>query len=219
MELNPSDRHDFFVELARDSYHDKMTRKGYKVSFYNNNTNQLYYLENKTEQIIVIRGTDELKDVYNDALQLPIHGVHYGFYKRTQAIYLMIFHKVQKNKPLYLVGHSSGGANVLILSTLLNHDNVTIYTYGCPKVGLNSFIDKIKAKHFRFIKCGDFVTWNPVYPYRHHSQAIYLDNVGNVISTTKFKLFYDAIKYGFTKNNHAIDVYAQDINNLTQLKE
>jgi triacylglycerol lipase len=70
-------------------------------------------------------------------------------------------------KPIYLTGHSLGGALALIASAVLGGTSglgdriAAVYTFGAPRVGQRNFSEIVKAPHYRVINSGDIVPLVP----------------------------------------------------------
>jgi hypothetical protein len=173
-----------FAKLAQDAYNPHLTREGYDVKFYAKYGSQAYLLTNDQHQIIVFRGTDELKDL------LSIAKSHEGF---IEYAYLLSQIPVDKQKKLFLVGHSLGGAVAVCYAALNRHKNVEIITFGCPKVGSKEFVNEIRhIPHTRYVNVYDAVPYLPLFAYHH----------GNEVRLPK-----SSIKYFF--QNHHIDFYVK----------
>ena len=70
-------------------------------------------------------------------------------------------------KPIYLTGHSLGGALALVASAALGGSSsfgdriAAVYTFGAPRVGKSNFSEIVKAPHYRVINSGDIVPLVP----------------------------------------------------------
>lgn len=67
-----------------------------------------------------------------------------------------------KNKNLYICGHSLGGALALLHSSELRDNNPLLYTYGSPRVFTGSGVNALASvNHFRHVNDADTVTSVP----------------------------------------------------------
>jgi hypothetical protein len=83
-------------------------------------------------------------------------------------------------RPIYVTGHSLGGALAQIATAVLGSDEfAACYTFGSPKVG-NAYFDLwVKPPSYRVIDYADIVPQVPLaipllYPYRHSGDPRYL---------------------------------------------
>jgi triacylglycerol lipase len=156
--------------------------------------------------VLAFRGTEsnDPDDIIVDAqLQLKDKGwgdtakVHGGFKKALIGEKDVIKNKVltavdalDSNKPLFICGHSLGGALAVLCADLLRAERpkiiiAAIYTYGQPRVGDDDFakvIDKpYGGRHFRFVNNRDGVPRAPVGGgYSHSGRVAYFNDVGKL---------------------------------------
>lgn len=174
--------------------------------------NQVAWLENDSSVIIIIRGTEaerESKDIQTDlaAVQAPIDAAnenyaHTGFLCASDDIWGNFLQRrirtVVKNspkKPVFITGHSLGGALATILSYRMLTDASTaavnlkgIYSYGSPRVGNQGFknaLERLAAKKgtalVRIRNGDDTVSMIPAdikgvsaFPYQHVGTFVHL---------------------------------------------
>lgn len=138
--------------------------------------------ERKGEAIIVLRGTDKAHDFVTD-LQSGVRTgssgsvVHSGFNNTFQSMLPKIKEHLVGMPPLriHCVGHSLGGALATLLADWIvncSHHKAILYTFGCPRVGLDAFARKVSLnpkieKIFRVTHKGDVVTMVPLWPFTH----------------------------------------------------
>jgi hypothetical protein len=200
------DRVIFLAQLAADAYGHKIHRNGYTCDFLDIQSNQLYILENTTEQIIVFRGTDEFVDWLVDLNYFTTNNIHRGFYNYASNAYRFLQNAIHHHKKLTLVGHSLGGAVALAFADFIDHPDVEIYTFGCPRTGTKHFTKRIKYAHHRFVTYLDHAPLTPVYPYKHHGTLYYLTPDGNIHINPSF-LSQHYLTKGIRIKNHNMRSY------------
>ena len=164
-------------------------------------------LDNEREPFLVLsfRGTELKKaaDIKADIRAIPtIIGpestnikVHSGFYDAFHMVKSDISTDLSsekyRNLPLYITGHSLGGALAIVATYFLSSDQIAAcYTFGGPRVGNLDFGQSIKPPIYRIINAADLVPrlppsyfiegltllirWLPVIPY-HQKIAGFLD--------------------------------------------
>lgn len=129
-----------------------------------------------TDNFIVLsfRGTEStsVKDIKTDIkaamTQCETGGkVHRGFKAAFEAVEMDIQNTLNqeewRNKPLFITGHSLGGALATIAAKRLKHEgNIAgCYTYGAPRVGDEEWISGIKTQVNRVVNAADCVTMLP----------------------------------------------------------
>jgi hypothetical protein len=153
----------------------------------------------ETDKFVVVafRGTTSRSDFRTD-LQVRINvervavegrpvRVHAGFYAAFRKIEARLRELLmaQEAKPIYLTGHSLGGAIALVAAAALGgHDKLgdriaAVYTFGAPRVGGADFPNIVKAPHYRVVNSGDVVPLIPpnwLNGYVHTGTPILLKN-------------------------------------------
>jgi pimeloyl-ACP methyl ester carboxylesterase len=119
--------------------------------------------------------------------------VHTGFFQAYWPIRDRLFAAVvrllkQKQRPVYITGHSLGGALALMATAeLANHDEGYIrdsiaacYTFGCPRAGDSSFDQYVKVPLYRVTNGVDIVPAVPpaILGYRHVGDSRYFGRRG-----------------------------------------
>ena len=109
--------------------------------------------------------------------------------------------KGERLPPLYITGHSLGGALATIAAAALSDNGVEVagvYTFGQPRVGDRLFVSQlnshINGKVFRFVNNNDIVPhvpppfsiWNPTRLYGHVGIAKYFNAKGTIIPNYTF---------------------------------
>jgi len=124
--------------------------------------------------IIAFRGTEStsIKDIKSDAkattTQCETGGmIHSGFKEAFDNVGLDIQEKINsdefKEKPLFITGHSLGGALATIAAKKLTHKAgiAACYTFGSPRVGDEEWVSSIKTPIYRVVNAADCVTVMP----------------------------------------------------------
>jgi predicted lipase len=151
-------------KLASDAYLEKQEF----VNIYKTQHNKIataithgvryYIIEDFSNTIIAIRGTDSIRNMITDVMASEQSFlddesvlVHKGFYDIAKEIFQII--KLDTKKDTIIVGHSLGGAVSLLYGAMLEEKglkNISIYTYGMPPVVNKPFLDKYKnLTHYR----------------------------------------------------------------------
>jgi predicted lipase len=157
-----------------------------------------YVVEGSDIIVIVFRGTqDELDWKTNvNARLVGLQGgtrVHTGFFQAYWPIRDAMFDFVKrtikaKPRPVYITGHSLGGALALMATAELANDEdaairdsiAACYTFGCPRAGDSSFDIYVKAPLYRITNGVDMVPAIPpaVLGYRHVGDTRYFGKLG-----------------------------------------
>ena len=139
---------------------------------------QLLYLVNNEHAVVAWRGTESGSDYLTDvngiqANAAPIlssGSIHLGFKNAYQDISankkledakkLMDGHLA--GKPLFICGHSLGGALALIHAAERRADKPLLYTYGMPRVFDRSAVAQLSGiVHYRHVNSNDLITAVP----------------------------------------------------------
>jgi len=125
--------------------------------------------------VLVFRGTQlkEARDVMVD-INLRLTGfpgggrVHAGFLNGFTRVEQSVKAALEKYNdagrlPLYITGHSLGGALALIATRAFDADNCgATYTFGCPRTADEAFFEPIKTPVYRIVNAGDGVARMPL---------------------------------------------------------
>ncbi|MGH6851806.1 MAG: lipase family protein [Methylocella sp.] len=163
-------------------------------AFHNGMTNGWAYIARSPDLIVVsFRGTKTAQDWetnFEVHLEHPPGTddkllVHAGFYNAFKGLagdgLSDRLKEIKKgNIPIYITGHSLGGALAQIASAVLGDDQVAAcYTFGSPRVG-NAYFDLwVKVPSYRLINHADIVPQVPLplpllFRYRHSGDPRYL---------------------------------------------
>lgn len=121
--------------------------------------------------VIVFRGTEptSITDLKSDikANLIKARGggrVHSGFYKAYEKVDTFLKKDLQKagDLPVYITGHSLGGALALVATRYIGNDSIgATYTFGGPRVADDAFFEKIKTPVYRVVNAADGVARIP----------------------------------------------------------
>ena len=163
----------------------------------------------------VFRGTDEIADWLDNLNVVPISGpfgkVHKGFHNALMDVWpsmrrtiRAIRSKDDRRRPLWLAGHSLGGALATIAASFLVEDDEPffgVYTFGSPRCGDKEFARVYKveagARTYRFQNNNDIVSRIPARAmgYRHVGNFVYIRENGCLVSDVGFWYqFLDAMR-------------------------
>lgn len=135
---------------------------------------QAILVENDRYLVLVFRGTetDSLDDIKSDSRadirKCETRGmIHSGFYFAYQHVRMQVEQTLLKPenavKPLYITGHSLGGALASVATKFIHHPGglAACYTFGSPRVGNDDWINNIKTPIHRLVNAADCVTMLP----------------------------------------------------------
>ncbi len=124
--------------------------------------------------VLAFRGTEatSIKDIKADAKAKTTAcetggKIHTGFKEAFENVSFDIQKKLNeeefKDKPLFITGHSLGGALATIAAKKLSHNGglAACYTFGSPRVGDAEWIENIKTPIYRLVNAADCVTMLP----------------------------------------------------------
>ena len=174
----------------------KIDPKFKAVEGFNEKSSQGIVIQHEDFVVAAFRGTDEIADWLDNLNAVPKPGplgdVHNGFYRALMDIWPQMKTVIrgfrtkpegQPDRPLWLTGHSLGGAMAtLAAATLIEADETFYgaYTYGSPRVGdrdfARTFNIEAKSKFFRFQNNADIVTRVParIMGYSHVGSFVYI---------------------------------------------
>lgn len=167
---------------------------------------------------LCFRGTESMrvtiidikrKQVNFDNNNTKLGSVHQGFSEATISIWPDVekFLKERaQNKPVWVTGHSLGGAIATIIAARIVHNEkvgnlAALYTFGQPRVGNKKFHkeftkkiggqSKLKKQVFRIYRAADPVPMMPYFGYTHISgERCYIARSGEMTIGTRRKQKY-----------------------------
>lgn len=135
---------------------------------------QAILVEHKDYLVLAFRGTeaDSLPDIKADAsatirkceTQGMIHsGFYFAYMEIRKELEEALQDKAYSKKPLYITGHSLGGALATVATKFTYHEGglAACYTFGSPRVGNDDWINNIKTPIHRLVNAADCVTMLP----------------------------------------------------------
>ena len=176
-----------YVRFEDDSIEYKKLEDGIEeasfnlVDTFNENGTQAFLAMRETNEmaILAFRGTEIARlnleaiiDIFTD-LDARFYEeengtkIHKGFNRSFENVKEKISESLKKigNIPVYITGHSLGGALALVATHSFNADNIAAcYTFGSPKVGNDEFDDMIKVPIYRVVNDVDLVPFLPFTP-------------------------------------------------------
>jgi hypothetical protein len=144
------------------------------IRTFDSNGTQAMIISTKTFHALVFRGTEVLsiKDIKADLdakiIECESGGkIHRGFNDAFSEVHTEIQNYLDndltKDKPLFISGHSLGGALATVASKKLSFDQgiAACYTFGAPRVGIEDWMKNIKTPIYRMVNSADPVTMMP----------------------------------------------------------
>jgi len=231
-----------FALLAGAAYKDncKDDFKKYNLKnyvFFSNDGAQGHASCNNEDLIIACRGTQptQLNDILADLDAIPKRHadgwVHEGFRREARKLLPMIINYIRQypDRTIWLTGHSLGAAMALYITQELEYEGFNpkmLFTYGCPRLGNQDYVDSIKTEHHRFVNCNDIVPKVPLTTggYRHHGYEHYINFYGNIRELNFWQKIKDhwrahlrswkQCKWFDGIEDHNISLYAEKIKNI-----
>lgn len=167
-----------------------------KVHGFNINGSQAVIVEHHNYNVLCFRGSDQTSDWVKNARFISTkdfgYSLHRGFKEAVDDLYSMVrnrLYSVGHRKPLYITGHSLGGAMAVICAMRFSEPCIKfagLYTFGQPRVFKNGSAQKfgrvVKGKYFRYENNNDAVPHLPPWflNYKHTGNLRYIDVSGRV---------------------------------------
>jgi hypothetical protein len=183
--------------------------------------------------VVVFRGTDDLEDAKLDLdfrrrKMAPAKGTyHRGFVRALDAVFWQVYSKVQFNydKPLYVTGHSLGGALAVLFAARITamggpHKLKGVVTYGAPRVAnvqAAAWIDyELRDKIIQFENAGDGITHVPMFVlgYAHVGRRVVFgstkpSSVKSAWRRFMHKLLRTKIAHSLARYETEVEIWAQ----------
>ncbi|HUE57678.1 MAG TPA: lipase family protein [Candidatus Udaeobacter sp.] len=189
-----------------------------------------YVAKNQRYAVLAFRGTTkDLRDIVTD--------IKIRFYRDKEGVeiatgfgeaFTLVEGEVRKtvgnldpSLPLYITGHSLGGALAVIASTRIRPSDriAACYTFGCPRVGNTEFAEQLwKVPVYRQVHASDIVPRLPFsFGYRHAGDLRYIKRSDKLIESPNslgtFLAFAFTFATGGTKvfQYHKIAGYTENL--------
>jgi triacylglycerol lipase len=182
-----------------------------------------FIIESDNSFIAAFRGTGSAEDWASDLIAdqtdyFPVKGAgltHRGFtdiYKSIRETLLGQLARLPANKPLFITGHSLGGAlatlAALDISANTGFRNPKVYTFAAPRVGNPAFVKKYNktiACHYRIQNEFDMIPHLPplVYSSPRTNQKSYYMHVRGKVKRS--------FQTGTISGNHVLGNYFSDL--------
>lgn len=146
------------------------------VKTYDEDGTQAFLAYSKKDNYLFLsfRGTESksIKDIKSDAkanqTACETGGeIHCGFKEAFEKVHLLIQQDLDEEQfntsPLFIAGHSLGGALATVAAKKLKHEGgiASCYTFGSPRVGDDEWIKGVKTSVYRIVNAADCVTMLP----------------------------------------------------------
>ncbi|QYR20870.1 lipase family protein [Paenibacillus sp. sptzw28] len=182
-----------------------------------------FLIESDRAAVLAFRGTSSATDWVTDMMAQqtafkPVKGAlqtHRGFtdvYMSARGRVFSLLEQLPSNKPLYITGHSLGGA----LATLAAYDiavnrpsvRILVYTFGSPRVGDPKFVRSYNSTvpaHFRIQNEFDIVPYLPplIYQLPKSEKIYYYLHVKGEVKRS--------FRIGSVGGNHILSNYFADL--------
>ena len=139
------------------------------------NATQAYVARSDKYAVLAFRGTetDRMKDIRADVkakqTTCPTGGrLHSGFKEQYDdvagRVEMVLDDEEVREKPLFITGHSLGGAVAAIAARRLSAERriAACYTFGSPRVGTEEWVSRIKTPIYRIVNSADPVPMLPM---------------------------------------------------------
>lgn len=158
------------------------------------NSAQGALIEHKKFYCMAFRGTNELADWIDNINAFAVDNLfgkfHRGFWNSVEDIWEPLYSKYvelnkQNKRPLFITGHSLGGAMATIAASRLIHLDLpftSVYTFGQPRAlsreSARIFNAECKSRFYRFHNNNDLVTRVPtrLMGYSHVGTYLYISS-------------------------------------------
>ena len=169
------------------------------VSGINKSSAQAALIEHEDYLCMVFRGTDEPSDWLDNINAFSTKELfgefHRGFWNSVEDVWQPINKKFrdlqnEKKRPLFITGHSLGGAMATIAAAKFIHEDkpfTSAYTFGQPRAlsreTAQIFNMECKSRFFRFHNNNDIVTRIParLMGYSHVGSYLYITEEGEIL--------------------------------------
>ncbi|HVR38118.1 MAG TPA: lipase family protein [Thermoanaerobaculia bacterium] len=169
--------------------------------FFTDGRTQAALIEGPHFQVIVFRGTEPTRlhedFIINASFKLVLWNgpgrVHMGFRDAFESMWLQISGKPSSRLPLFITGHSLGGALAslaTIRAAAAKLPVVATYTFGAPRAGDDTLVAALASTPlYRVVNDRDFAAHLPPFllGYRHSNRLAKIDHSGALSFSDDFK--------------------------------
>jgi len=207
------------------------------LQFFSKNATCAFLARNERFAVLAFRGTTKDFRTILDDIKIRFYRDRNGArtstgfseaYKFVQQEIANAVSALEPDLPLYITGHSLGGALAAIASTrILPSDRIAAcYTYGCPRVGDGEFAFQLwKVPVYRQVHRSDVVPHAPLaFGYRQAGDFRYLKRNGKMVQDPNSVAFYSSFLFSVITNfksiflNHAIAGYVAALESWALLR-
>lgn len=156
------------------------------LTFSVKNDGFLFEEDSEGNQLLSFPGSDQTGDWISDFKFFKVKReglgeIHDGFADCWDSLKNEVIKRIDKNKPLYITGHSYGAGIALIASVSLYNQGfkpTSVYTFGTPRVGNKDWkrvFDKTGIELYRIKNGNDMVCNIPKLFYYHVGQEVQIN--------------------------------------------
>jgi len=221
-------------DLEKERLKSNLNSGGFNLLSSVNGTNATCFVAHSERYaVLAFRGMEVLsqRDIQDINLTSRASGsVHYGFSSAYADISMIVEKSLAdiKGLPIYITGHSIGGAIAIIaaqqLESIFEDQVAACYTFGCPRVGQMAYAESIKSAVYRVVNAGDIVTSLPFMSmgYVHVGDVRYLAQDGSLyrggLAANRMSLLGGALKMmlGQQVQNHSLDEYIRKLEKIAR---
>jgi triacylglycerol lipase len=165
----------------------KIDTRFIKVHSFQAGCAQAIICEHEKYNVLAFRGSDEIQDWIKNFTFFSFnrlgYSLHRGFWQITDMIHDPIKKRLSELpvKPLFVTGHSLGGAMAVVYAVRNLGDVWGLYTFGQPRVfkqgSAQKFTVKTKNRYFRFENNNDAIVHAPpaFFGFKHSGMRMYID--------------------------------------------
>ena len=197
---------------------------------FNDEGTQAFLARNSRYAVLAFRGTEkDMQDIradinirfYQDKSGARISTGFRQAYALVEKRVTDAIAKIDHELPLYVTGHSLGGALAAIASARIRPSDrvAACYTFGCPRVGDTEFAEQLwKVPVYRLVHASDIVPRLPfAFGYCHAGDLRYIKRSGKLVESPNSLGTFLAFAYTFRTGgkkvfeNHRVAGYTENL--------
>lgn len=177
---------------------------------------QFFIAEHKEFYIVSFRGTKGIADLFSNLLVIStktnigeMHRLYKDNYCEIHSYLADLLNKElkKKKKPVYITGHSRGGALAIIATSQLVRQKVAAcYTFGSPPISEDKLDCSIEKPIYRIGNEGDIIPLLLKFKYEHIGSFYFLTKDGHILRSPHIGFFKTA-KILFKKINIKLQTF------------